>query len=63
VVNGPKPDCRRYNTMTLVGTKHFVFGGLSVKGMTYLNDIWALDLNHGTLPHTSLSHFDQIFQQ
>jgi len=49
--------------MTLVGSKVFVFGGWSVKDTTYLNDIWALDLNYGTLPHSSLSLFDQIFQQ
>jgi hypothetical protein len=43
VVNGPGPGGRFYHTMTLVGSKLFVFGGLSAKG--WLNDIWALDLN------------------
>ncbi|KAI0283615.1 hypothetical protein BGY98DRAFT_682872 [Russula aff. rugulosa BPL654] len=42
-VNGPGPGGRRYHTMTLVGSKLFVFGGKSPKG--YFNDIWALDLN------------------
>jgi hypothetical protein len=43
VVNGPGPGGRRYHTMTLVGSKLFIFGGKSPKG--YFNDIWALDLN------------------
>jgi len=43
VVNGPGPGGRRYHTMTLVGSKLFVFGGKSAKGC--LNDIWAFDLN------------------
>jgi hypothetical protein len=52
VVNGPSPGPggRYYHTMTLVGSKLFIFGGLSPKG--YLNDIWALDLNCCTFtPH------------
>jgi len=61
VVNGPKPDSRRYHTMTLVGSKLFVFGGRSVKGLGYFNDIWALDLHYCTLPLASLSHFDLVF--
>jgi hypothetical protein len=67
VVNGRIIDARSENTMTLVGPKLIVFGGIAwpwVAGrMKYLNDIWALDLNYSTLSHTSLSHFDQIFQQ
>ncbi|KAF8492377.1 hypothetical protein F5888DRAFT_909723 [Russula emetica] len=45
VVNGPGPGPGgRFNhTMTLVGSKLFVFGGRSARGR--LNDIWALDLN------------------
>jgi hypothetical protein len=36
--------------MTLVGSKLFIFGGLSLEGR--LNDIWALDLNCCTFaPH------------
>jgi Kelch motif len=67
VVNGPRIDNRRYNTMTLVGPKLIVFGGSAgwnnTTCLSNLNDIWALDLNNGTLPHTPLSHFDHIFQQ
>jgi hypothetical protein len=43
VVDGPGPGGRSYHTMTLVGSKLFVFGGWTAKGG--LNDIWALDLN------------------
>jgi hypothetical protein len=49
VVNGPRPGGRYYHTMTLFGSKLFVFGGCSVKG--YCNDIWALDLNCCTFSH------------
>jgi hypothetical protein len=41
MINGPGPD-HRY-TMTLVGSKLFVFGGWS--GKRHVNDTWALDLN------------------
>jgi Kelch motif len=45
---GPAGPCGRYyHTMTLVGSKLFVFGGWS--GTRCLNDIWALDLNYCTL--------------
>ena len=47
VVEGPGPGCRRYHTMTVVGSKLFVFGGWGAKRR--LNDIWALDLNSCTL--------------
>jgi hypothetical protein len=43
VVNGPGPGGRYYHTMTLVGSKLFVFGGRTAKRS--LNDIWAFDLN------------------
>ncbi|KAF8499889.1 hypothetical protein F5888DRAFT_117232 [Russula emetica] len=43
LVNGPGPGGRYYHTMTLVGSKLFVFGGRTAKGR--LNDIWALDLD------------------
>ena len=46
MVNGLGPDARYYHTMTLVGSKLFVFGGRA--DMRVLNDIWALDLNLGT---------------
>jgi hypothetical protein len=47
VVDGPGPGGRYYHTMTLVGSKLFVFGGRTPKRR--LNDIWALDLNCCTL--------------
>ncbi|KAF8499885.1 hypothetical protein F5888DRAFT_1611171 [Russula emetica] len=43
VVNGPGPGGRFNHTMTLIGSKLFVFGGRTAKGR--LNDIWALDLD------------------
>ncbi|KAF8492374.1 hypothetical protein F5888DRAFT_1637137 [Russula emetica] len=43
VVNGPGPGGRCNHTMTLVGSKLFVFGGRTVRRR--LNDIWALDLD------------------
>ncbi|KAF8492379.1 hypothetical protein F5888DRAFT_910078 [Russula emetica] len=43
LVNGPGPSGRFNHTMTLIGSKLFVFGGCSAKGP--LNDIWALDLD------------------
>jgi len=56
VVNGPGPGGRYYPTMVLVGSKLFVFGGMSLKG--YFNDIWALDLNCRTFSFAFQSHFD-----
>ncbi len=44
-VYGPGPVSRHNHTMTLVGSKLFVFGGKSVRS---LNDIWALDLDYCT---------------
>ncbi|KAF8499855.1 hypothetical protein F5888DRAFT_1888794 [Russula emetica] len=43
LVNGPGPGGRFYHTMTLVGSKLFVFGGRTAKER--LNDIWGLDLD------------------
>ncbi|KAF8499876.1 hypothetical protein F5888DRAFT_1633488 [Russula emetica] len=43
VVNGPGPGGRYGHTITLVGSKHFVFGGRTAKER--FNDIWALDLD------------------
>jgi hypothetical protein len=48
VVNGPRPGGRYFHSMTLVGSKLFVFGGWSFESLRYLNDIWALDLNYCT---------------
>jgi len=43
VVNGPGPCGRDYHTVTLIGSKLFVFGG-RIFGMR-LSDIWGIDLN------------------
>ena len=43
VINGPGPGGRSYHTMTLVGSKLFVFGGRTDSDMMRYNDIWALD--------------------
>ena len=55
VVHGPGPGGRTYHTMTLVGSKLFVFGGRTGKSHAatgLLNDIWVLDLNRCTFaPH------------
>jgi Galactose oxidase, central domain/Kelch motif len=44
-VYGPGPGARHHHTMTLIGSKLFVFGGKSVNSRKSSNDIWALDLN------------------
>ena len=54
VVNGPGPGGRYRHSMTLVGTKLFLFGGWS-EG--YFNDIWALDLNCCTFIPRFLERF------
>ena len=41
MVNGPGPGGRFHHTMMLVGSKLFVFGGVSAGKRS--NDIWALD--------------------
>ncbi|KAI0267960.1 hypothetical protein BGY98DRAFT_925341 [Russula aff. rugulosa BPL654] len=43
VVNGPGPGGRWAHTTTVVGSKLFVFGGVS--GGETTNDMWTLDLN------------------
>jgi hypothetical protein len=55
VVNGPGPGGRIHHTMTLVGSKLFVFGGKS--GKRRLNDIWASDLNCCTFAPRFLEPF------
>ena len=47
VVNGPGPCARYYHTMTLVGSKLFVFGGQS-DAWSRFNDMWTFDLNSCT---------------
>src|SRR5882757_3883792 len=49
VANGPGPSGRHYHTVTLVGSKLFIFGGKI--GRTTLNDMWAFDLNTRTIAH------------
>ena len=63
VVNGPKPCRRSYHTMTLVGSKLFVFGGWDNDAVRYLNDIWAFNLNCCTFAHRFPEPFDQICLQ
>ena len=46
LVIGPGPRGRFYHSMTLVGSKLFVFGGRTAKRR--LDDIWALDLKSCT---------------
>ena len=60
MINGPGPSARRGHTLTLVGSKLFVFGGRA--GSEYVNDIWALDLNSCTFGLASLNHFNLIFR-
>ena len=43
MVNGPGPNGHHYHTITVVGSKLFVFGG-RIGGKT-VNDMWTLDLN------------------
>jgi hypothetical protein len=63
VVNGG-PNGRPYHTMTVVGSKLFVFGGRTYESV--FNDMWALDLNCRTFAYcwpAAPNHFDQIFLQ
>jgi hypothetical protein len=55
MVNGPGPGGRFYHTMTLVGSRLFVFGGMAAKRC--LNDIWTLDLNCCTFAPRFLEPF------
>jgi hypothetical protein len=41
--------------MTMVGSKLFVFGGLSDE--EYLDDMWALDFNSCTISHRLFKPF------
>ena len=45
MVDGLGPGGRYLHTMTVVGSKLFVFGGWGANLKRGLNDIWALDLN------------------
>ena len=47
VVDGLRPGGRYYHTMTLVGSKLFIFGGRTAR--RDFGDIWAFDLNYCTL--------------
>ena len=45
--NGPGPNGCHYHITAMIGSKLFVFGGLS--GGKSLNDMWALDLSSRTI--------------
>ena len=62
-VNGPKPCGRYYHTVTLIGSKLFVFGGWDYDATRYFNDIWAFDLNSCTFAPCFPEPFDQICPQ
>ena len=63
VVKGPKP-CGRYDhTVTLIGSKLFVFGGWNNDAKRLFNDIWAFDLNSCTFAPRFPEPFDQICLQ
>ena len=62
MIDGPGPGGRYHHSMTLVGSKLFVFGGRTTKRR--LNDIWALDLNSCTFaprfPEPSCPYFSTV---
>ena len=58
MVDGPRPSGRFYHTVTLVGSKLFVFGGEDYDDARYFNDIWAFDLNRCMLSPRSPEQFD-----
>ena len=45
MVNGLGPGRRYNNTINVVGSKLFVFGGRIKVGGKTINDMWTLDLN------------------
>ena len=63
VVNGPKPCGRYYHTLTLIGSKLFVFGGWDYDAKRFFNDIWSLDLGCCTFTLRFPEPFDQICLQ
>ena len=63
VVNGPRPCGRTYHTVTLIGSKLFVFGGRDHVAERAFDDVWAFDLNSCTFAHRFPEPFNQICQQ
>jgi hypothetical protein len=51
----PMPQTRMMFSATLVGTKLYVYGGVTTDNLGYFNDFWSLDLSQSPYTWTNLT--------